>query len=491
MHAEEAATPPSDKPTQRRARVRATAAAQEAAAIDGTPMAVQSPAIDAPTAAAANAADEVAAAAAAAAGEQEQAPAATPTPPRKKSARPPAKSPSQLVLGDQSALELKAQRIAELLGRLYPEPPIPLDHATTFQLLCAVLLSAQTTDKKVNECTPALFQLAPDAHAMASADLPDIAACIRTLGLAPTKARNLKAMSQILVEQHGGQVPASMEALEALPGVGHKTASVVMCQAFGQDAFPVDTHIHRLAQRWGLTDGKSVEQTEADLKLLFPQHLWKDLHLQIIYLGREHCPAKSHDPLLCPVCSWAAVPPYNKAGVSPQKAGGPKNGKPCPCTATAVETAFEKELRRRGMGSGSFSDEEAAARAAAPRSPFHEQQAGGRQQQRAGPRPPPSFRDGDDGEVPPQLAKSRALNSEGLEGFLPRAWELLKLGGSFFLAFSPFILAVSLTFGAIYFVFGDAFVHGGSPAAGPPPYYDPDLLLAEPTADPMVPLDLR
>lgn len=156
-----------------------------------------------------------------------------------------------------------------------------------------------------------------------------------------------------------------------------------------------------------------------------------------------------------------------------------------------METAFEKELQRRGMGSGSFSEEEAATRAAAPRSPFDQQQSGGRQrQQRAGPRPPPSFR-ADDEEVPPQLAKSRALNSEGLEGFLPRAWELLKLGGSFFLAFAPFIIAVALAFSAIYFVFGDAFVHGGSPAAGPPPYYDPDLLLAEPTADPMVPLDLR
>ncbi|KAL4435868.1 hypothetical protein ABPG77_000630 [Micractinium sp. CCAP 211/92] len=156
-----------------------------------------------------------------------------------------------------------------------------------------------------------------------------------------------------------------------------------------------------------------------------------------------------------------------------------------------MESAFEQELRRRGMGSGSFSEEEAAARAGAPRSPFDQQPAGDRQQQqRGGPRPPPSFRPDDD-EVPPQLAKSRALNSEGLEGFLPRAWELLKLGGSFFLAFAPFILAVSLAFAAIYFVFGDAFVHGGSPTASPPPYYDPDLLLAEPTADPMVPLDLR
>lgn len=329
MIAEGAATPPSGRLTARRARAgRAQPeAAQASAAIDGTPVAVVGAAAAAVIVEADAAGNGLAVAAALEQRQEQQeqeqaAPGATPTLLRKKSARPPAKSPSQLVLGDQAALEFKAGRIAELLGRLYPNPPIPLDHGTTFQLLCAVLLSAQTTDKKVNECTPALFKLAPDAHAMAAADLADIAACIRTLGLAPTKARNLKAMSQILVEHHGGQVPASLEALEALPGVGHKTASVVMCQAFGQDAFPVDTHIHRLAQRWGLTDGKNVEQTEADLKLLFPQHLWKDLHLQIIYLGREHCPAKQHDPVLCPVCSWAAVPPYNKAGVSPQKAGG-------------------------------------------------------------------------------------------------------------------------------------------------------------------------
>lgn len=244
--------------------------------------------------------------------------------PQKKN-KPRPKSPSQLVLDNQSALAFKSNRIAELLGRLYPNPPIPLDHATDFQLLCAVLLSAQTTDKKVNECTPALFQLAPDAASMAGTDVADICAAIRQLGLAPTKAKNLKALSQILVDQHGGQVPASLEALEALPGVGHKTASVVMCQAFGQDTFPVDTHIHRLAQRWGLTDGHSVEQTEADLKLLFAQELWKDLHLQIIFFGREKCPAQRHDPLHCPICSWAAVAPYNKAGVSPIKAGGSKS----------------------------------------------------------------------------------------------------------------------------------------------------------------------
>ncbi|KAL4435867.1 hypothetical protein ABPG77_000629 [Micractinium sp. CCAP 211/92] len=355
MLPEAAATPPSGKPAALRASRAQFEAAEAAAAIDGTPFAVVDAAAAEVVAIADGAGNQAASAAALELQQQEQlpAPAATP-PPRKKSARPPAKSPSQLVLADQAALQFKAQRIAELLGRLYPDPPIPLDHSSTFQLLCAVLLSAQTTDKKVNECTPALFELAPDAPAMAAADLADIAACIRTLGLAPTKARNLKAMSQLLVEHHGGQVPASLEALEALPGVGHKTASVVMCQAFGQDAFPVDTHIHRLAQRWGLTDGKSVEQTEADLKLLFPQQLWKDLHLQIIYLGREHCPAKQHDPVLCPVCSWAAVPPYNKAGVSPQKAGGSKNGRTAStggAKAAGSRAAGSKASAKRVAGS--------------------------------------------------------------------------------------------------------------------------------------------
>ncbi|KAI3436078.1 hypothetical protein D9Q98_002136 [Chlorella vulgaris] len=274
--------------------------------------------------------------------------AAAQTPPstgKKKAGRRPA-SPSELVLTNQAALQYKAGRIAELLARLYPNPPIPLDHGSTFQLLCAVLLSAQTTDKKVNECTPALFQLAPDAAAMAAAEQADIQACIRSLGLAPTKAKNLKAMSQLLVEQHGGQVPASLAELELLPGVGHKTASVVMCQAFGQAAFPVDTHIHRLAQRWGLTDGKSVEQTEADLKLLFPEHQWKELHLQIIFFGREKCPAQRHDPVLCPVCAWAAVPPYNKAGSSPLKAGGAKAAKAVKAAAATTSRADGKAAKR-------------------------------------------------------------------------------------------------------------------------------------------------
>jgi len=201
----------------------------------------------------------------------------------------------------------KADRIGEILDRLYPEPPIPLDHRDPFTLLVSVMLSAQTTDKKVNEVTPALFAEAPDPKFMAALPVDRIHALIRTVGLAPTKAKNLKAMAQLLLERHHGEVPQDMEELEALPGVGHKTASVVMCQAFGRPAFPVDTHIHRLAARWGLSDGKSVAKTEADLKKLFPEDTWIRRHLQIIYFGREHCPARGHDLSRCPICSWAAT----------------------------------------------------------------------------------------------------------------------------------------------------------------------------------------
>lgn len=204
-------------------------------------------------------------------------------------------------------LQQKAQRIAQQLGELHPSPPIPLDHSSTFQLLVAVILSAQTTDKKVNEVTPHLFKRAPDAAAMACMEVADIQAIIQPIGLAPTKAKNLSNMSKLLLERHGGEVPGSFAELEALHGVGHKTASVVMSQAFGHPAFPVDTHIHRLAARWGLSSGKSVEQTEADLKALLPPSAWRDVHLQIIYFGREHCPAKQHDPKRCPICSWAAT----------------------------------------------------------------------------------------------------------------------------------------------------------------------------------------
>jgi endonuclease-3 len=200
----------------------------------------------------------------------------------------------------------KAARIADTLERLFPTPDIPLDHGTPFQLLVAVVLSAQTTDARVNLVTPALFAKAPDAHAMAKLPERTILSLIKTCGLAPGKAKNLRAMAKLLVEHHGGEVPRTFEALEALPGVGHKTASVVMAQAFGVPAFPVDTHIHRLAQRWGLSSGKNVEQTERDLKAAFPEDRWNVLHLQIIYFGRKYCPALRHDPKACPICSWAS-----------------------------------------------------------------------------------------------------------------------------------------------------------------------------------------
>jgi endonuclease-3 len=201
----------------------------------------------------------------------------------------------------------KADRIGEILDRLYPEPPIPLDHQDPYTLLVSVMLSAQTTDKKVNEVTPALFAEASNPKSMAELPVDRILSFIRTVGLAPTKAKNLKAMAELLIERHGGEVPDDIDALEALPGVGHKTASVVMCQAFGRPAFPVDTHIHRLAARWGLSDGKNVVKTEADLKKVFPEDTWIRRHLQIIYFGREYCPARGHDLSECKICGWAAT----------------------------------------------------------------------------------------------------------------------------------------------------------------------------------------
>jgi endonuclease-3 len=203
----------------------------------------------------------------------------------------------------------RADRIREQLEALYGQPAIPLDHTDPFTLLVAVLLSAQTTDKKVNQITPELFRRAPTPAAMAALTVEEIRELIREVGLAPQKAKALKRTGELLVELHGSVVPQTFEELEALPGVGHKTASVVMCQAFGFPAFPVDTHIHRLATRWRLTSGKNVETTEADLKRLFPIESWNRLHLQIIYFGREHCPALRHDPAGCPICSWAAAPP--------------------------------------------------------------------------------------------------------------------------------------------------------------------------------------
>jgi endonuclease-3 len=201
----------------------------------------------------------------------------------------------------------KAIRIHEQLEALYPEVPVPLDHRDPFTLLVAVLLSAQSTDKKVNEVTPALFDEGPTPAAMAALGVDRIRHLIRQIGLTNQKAKAIAKLSEILVEEHDGVVPASFEALEALPGVGHKTASVVMSQAFGVPAFPVDTHIHRLAARWGLSAAKNVAQTERDLKALFPRESWNKLHLQIIFFGREHCPARYHDLDACPICSWAST----------------------------------------------------------------------------------------------------------------------------------------------------------------------------------------
>jgi endonuclease-3 len=199
----------------------------------------------------------------------------------------------------------KAERIRGILDELFPEVPIPLDHSDPFTLLVAVVLSAQTTDARVNLVTPALFARAGTPLAMSQLAVGEIHELIRTCGLAPAKAKNLSGLSRLLMERHGGSVPASFEELEALPGVGHKTASVVMSQAFGVPAFPVDTHIHRLAARWGLSDGSNVVQTERDLKALYAEEFWNKLHLQFIFFGRSHCPALRHEPTGCPVCSWA------------------------------------------------------------------------------------------------------------------------------------------------------------------------------------------
>jgi len=200
----------------------------------------------------------------------------------------------------------KAERVRKILDELYPVPPIPLAHEDPFTLLVAVVLSAQCTDARVNAITPALFARARTPAAMAALSVRDIDRIVRPCGLSPTKAKNIRELSRLLVERHGGRVPDTFEELEALPGVGHKTASVVLAQAFGKPAFPVDTHIHRLAARWGLSAGRSVVHTERDLKRLFPESAWGDVHLQIIYFGRGHCPARGHEPAQCPICSWAA-----------------------------------------------------------------------------------------------------------------------------------------------------------------------------------------
>lgn len=216
---------------------------------------------------------------------------------------------------------LKKERVAFIdkrLNELYPEQPIPLNHKDPYTLLVAVLLSAQCTDERVNQVTPALFALADNPHDMAKAPVEKIYNIIRPCGLAPQKSKAIAKLSQILVAQHGGNVPEDMAALEQLPGVGHKTASVVMSQAFGHPAFPVDTHIHRLAQRWGLSNGKSVAQTEKDLKRLFPKERWNSLHLQIIYYGREFCSARGCNGTVCDICRTCF--PTRKNGKKTRKA---------------------------------------------------------------------------------------------------------------------------------------------------------------------------
>lgn len=202
-------------------------------------------------------------------------------------------------------LKAKAGKIMAQLDALYPETPIPLDHQDPYTLLVAVVLSAQCTDERVNQITPLLFARAHTPEAMMQLSVDEICEIIRPCGLSPAKSKAIWELSRIIVQEHGGRVPDTFEALEALPGVGHKTASVVMSQAFGVPAFPVDTHIHRLAARWGLSDGSTVERTERDLKALFPEASWNKLHLQIIFFGRQYCPARGHKPEQCPICSWA------------------------------------------------------------------------------------------------------------------------------------------------------------------------------------------
>ena len=218
----------------------------------------------------------------------------------------------------------KAAAIREILDRLYPDPPIPLYHTNPFTLCIAVLLSAHTTDRSVNAATPALFRLADNPRDMIKLSPERIKEMIRSVGLSNTKSKNIWNLSRILLEQHGGELPRSFEALEELPGVGHKTASVVMSQAFHKAAFPVDTHIHRLAERWGLSNGKNVEQTESDLKALFPEPSWAKLHLQFIYYGREYCPARNHDLDRCEICRRYAVPAVKSSGRKAGERLGPR-----------------------------------------------------------------------------------------------------------------------------------------------------------------------
>ena len=210
-------------------------------------------------------------------------------------------------LRTKKAKKARAETIGQILDELYPTTPVPLDHKDAYTLLVAVLLSAQCTDKHVNMVTPDLFALADNPHDMARQPVETIQHAIRSCGLAPTKAKNILALSHILVDEFAGEVPGTLKELTKLPGVGRKTAQVVLSQWFDVPSFPVDTHIHRLAWRWGLSNGTTVERTERDLKAVFPVDTWNRRHLQIIYFGREYCPARGHDVALCPICSFAAV----------------------------------------------------------------------------------------------------------------------------------------------------------------------------------------
>lgn len=206
----------------------------------------------------------------------------------------------------------KVAFVIDKLEELYPKVPVPLDHYSPYTLLVAVLLSAQCTDERVNKTTPDLFAVADNPYDMAKVPVEEIKDIIKPCGLSPMKSKGISELSQILIDEHGGEVPADMEALERLPAVGHKTASVVMSQAFDVPAFPVDTHIHRLIYRWGLSNGKNVQRTEKDCKRLFPKALWNKLHLQIIFFGREYCPARGHNPHDCPICSVIGRAPMFK-----------------------------------------------------------------------------------------------------------------------------------------------------------------------------------
>ena len=246
----------------------------------------------------------------------------------------------------------KARRIQAVLDQLVPQPDIPLDHEDPFNLLVAVLLSAQCTDERVNQVAPSLFARASTPRAMAALDEAEIRALIRSCGLAPAKAKALRGLSRQLLERHGGEVPRTLEELEALPGVGHKTASVVLCQAFGIPAFPVDTHIHRSAQRWGLSDGSSVARTERDLKRLWPESEWAKLHLQIILFARGWCPALRHASEACPICSWAAPRSQRLRLAAKQGASKARKSRDRKIAARAgkARTSTKPKARRKDRG---------------------------------------------------------------------------------------------------------------------------------------------